>query len=45
MKVQKIGIRAVWKLCTHVVPIGDVAIKWVFSPRNAEIVPKSVILA
>jgi hypothetical protein len=45
MKVQNIGLRAVWKLCTHHVPIGVVAVKWVFSFGNEKIVPKSAILA
>lgn len=45
MKVQNIGIRAVWKLCTHNVPIADVAVKWVFSFGAEKIVPKSAILA
>jgi hypothetical protein len=45
MKVQNIGIRTVWKLCTHSVPIADVAVKWVFPSGNEKIVPKSAILA
>jgi hypothetical protein len=44
MKVQNIGIR-VLKLCTHFVPIANVAVKWVFSFGNEKIVPKSAILA